>query len=251
MFTTNPFLALTEFMSPAIMQGYVVLMILVVAFGTLFDLLDGQKARFFMRERERSRAAAKRRLGGAEVAAISLRTLVRDIATFGEFSNPQRRYSHILMFYGFVLYLITTVTMIFGYPAEAETPTVLPVLWYVGCLMTLLGGYWFFFCLRVNVTHDGHSLWRLERADIFIVLLLASVTSALLFGLVQSVFNGAATKLFASLYILFTTLLFISVPWSKFAHMFYKPVVAFQKRLDEANGSSDLPRPADARQERT
>lgn len=48
-----------------------------------------------------------------------------------------------------------------------------------------------------------------------------------------------------SVYIFCTTILFAGVPWSKFAHMFYKPAAAFQKRVEAANGSSDLPRPAE------
>ena len=109
--------------------------------------------------------------------------------------------------------------------------------------MTLVGGYWFFFLLRVNVVHDGHSPWRLVRADLFIVSLLASVTFALLLEIAEMAQNAAATGVCAGIYIFFTTLLFVSVPWSKFAHMFYKPVVAFQRRVEEADGSSDLPTP--------
>ena len=48
------------------------------------------------------------------------------------------------------------------------------------------------------------------------------------------------------LYVIFTTILFSSVPWSKFAHMFFKPAAAFEKRLSAANGTrSNLPAPAD------
>jgi hypothetical protein len=242
-FTTNPFTPLTAFVSPDLMQGYVVLMVLAVVAGTLFDLLHGKKLKFFLQERQRTRAAAKQPLGAADKAAIAARTLVNDIATFGEFCNQQRRISHALMFYGFVLYLVTTVVMVFGYPADPHPPVVLPVLWNIGALMTLVGGYWFFFFLRVNVMHEGHPPWRLVRADLFIVALLASVTFALLFEWMAIAGNPTATKVFASLYVFFTTLLFVSVPWSKFAHMFYKPVVAFQKRVEEADGSSDLPTP--------
>ena len=40
--------------------------------------------------------------------------------------------------------------------------------------------------------------------------------------------------------------LFAGIPWSKFAHMFFKPAAAFQKRVGVANGSmNNLPRPAD------
>ncbi len=243
MFTTNPFVPLTEFVSPAVMQGYVVLMVLAVAVGTAFDLLHDKKIEFFQRDRKRRKAAAQRQLGGADMAAIAAKTLAHDVATFGEFCNRQRRISHVLMFYGFVLYLLTTVAMIFVYPADKSTPAVLPVLWNLGALMTLVGGYWFFFLLRVNVVHDGQPCWRLVRADLFIVTLLASVTFALLFELAATAGSAAATGLCAGLYIFFTTALFVSVPWSKFAHMFYKPVVAFQRRVEEADGSSDLPSP--------
>lgn len=250
MFTTNPFIPLTAFVSPAVVQGYIVLMVLAVAIGTVIDLLLEKKLKFFLQERKRAKAAAKQQLGAVNMAAIATRTLVNDIATFGEFCNRHRRISHVLMFYGFVLYLITTIVMVFVYPADSRTPVVLPILWNFGVLMTLVGGYWFFFFLRVNVTHDGHSPWRLVRADMFIVTLLASVTFALLLEVVEMAENTSATRVFASFYIVFTTLLFVSVPWSKFAHMFYKPVVAFQRRVEEADGSSDLPAPTTAGGER-
>jgi len=47
------------------------------------------------------------------------------------------------------------------------------------------------------------------------------------------------------LYIIATTALFGSVPWSKFAHMFFKPAAAFEKRISSANGfRSNLPPPS-------
>lgn len=246
----NPFTALAAFVPPAALQGYLVLMALAVAIGTLFDLLHDQKIKFFLQDRRRAKAAAKRQLSAADMAAIAAKTLVHDVATFGEFCNTQRRISHVLMFYGFVLYLITTVVMVCAYPADAQTPPALPVLWNLGAVMTLVGGYWFFFFLRVNVVHDGQPPWLLVRADLFIVTLLASVTFALIFELATLAQNAAATRVCAGLYLFFTTLLFVSVPWSKFAHMFYKPVVALQRRVEEADGSSDLPTPTTKGRER-
>lgn len=243
MFTTNPFSALSFFLSPAILQGYVILMVVAVVVGTAYDLLHDRKFEFFLRDRRQAKASAKRQLGTMELATITARTVANDIATFGEFCNRGRRISHALMFYGFVTYLVTTVVMVFGYPAGRDTPLVLPLLWNLGVVMTLVGGYWFFFFLRVNVVHDGHPPWRLQRADLFIVSLLASLTFALLLEFVELTGNTAAMELFAGIYFFFTTLLFAGVPWSKFAHMFYKPVVAFQKRREEADGSSDLPTP--------
>ena len=243
MFTTHPFAPLTAFVSPEFMQGYVVLMALAVVAGTLFDLLHERKLAFFLQERRRRRAAASRPLGAADKAAILARTVAKDIATFGEFCNRRRRISHALMFYGFVLYLVTTVVLVFAYPADPHPPAILPLLWNLGAAMTLAGGYWFFLLLRVNVVHDGDPPWRLTRADLFIVTLLASVTFALLLEWAAVTGSAGATRVFAVLYVGFTTLLFVTVPWSKFAHMFYKPAVAFQKRVEAADGSSDLPAP--------
>lgn len=250
MFTTNPFAFLTAFVPPAAMQTYVALMALAVVIGTAFDLLHENKARFFLQERKRTKAAAKQQLSAVNLAVIVAKTIATDIATFGEFCNKSRRISHALMFYGFVLYLSTTLVMVFAYPTNHYPPAVLPNLWHIGALMTLVGGYWFFFMLRVNVVHDGHPPWRLVRADLFIITLLASVTFALLFAWAAMADNMMATRGFAGLYILFTTLLCVSVPWSKFAHMFYKPIVAFQRRVEEADGSSGLPAPKSKGDER-
>ena len=241
MFTENPFIPLTDFLSPLFLQVYIVLMILAVVAGTAFDLYHKRSAQFFIQQRKQSRAAATRKLSGADMASIAARALAHDVATFGEFCNRNRRISHVLMFYGFVLYLVTTVVMVFAYPADPRTPVVLPVLWNLGALMVLVGGYWFFFFLRVNVVHDGQPPWRLVRADLFIVSLLASVTFALIFEIVALAENPPATRLFFGIYLFFTTLLFVSVPWSKFAHMFYKPVMAFERRVQQEDGSSDLP----------
>ncbi len=41
-----------------------------------------------------------------------------------------------------------------------------------------------------------------------------------------------------ALYILATTVLFGGVYWSKFAHMFFKPAAAFDKRVAEADGTN-------------
>jgi hypothetical protein len=241
MFTGNPFLPVSDFLPPHFMQIYIVLMILAVVAGTAFDLYHKRSAQFFLQERKQSRAAATRKLSGADLAAIAARTLAHDVSTFGEFCNRNRRISHVLMFYGFVLYLVTTVVMVFGYPADPGTPGILPLLWNIGAVMVLVGGYWFFFFLRVNVVHDGQPRWRLVRADLFIVALLASVSFALVYEFVAMAGNLTATRLFFGLYLLCTTALFVSVPWSKFAHMFYKPVMAFERRVQQEDGSSDLP----------
>jgi hypothetical protein len=245
MFTSNPFAELAIFLPPIAMQIYIALMIVAVALGTIADMLHKNSGKYFAQRLKNSQAAATRELSGADKASLAVKTIAIDVATAGEFCNLQRRISHVLMFYGFLFYVATTAVMIFGYPTHATpTPTVIPLLWNIGVIMILIGGYWFFFFLRVNVVQDGQPLFRLVLADLFIVSLLGSVTFAFIWEIVQTGDNLIATKIAFGLYILFTTLLFCSVRWSKLAHMFFKPVVAFQRRVEEASGASSLPAPA-------
>ena len=244
MFTNNPFAALTDFLPPLVMQVYIVLMALAVLAGTLFDVWHKGSAKFFARRREKSNAAAQRQLSGGETIALAVETIA-EAAVSGEFCKWPRRISHLLMMYGFFLYLISTIVMVFAYPGAARIPAILPALWTIGAWMILVGGLWFFFFLRVNVAYDGASPFHLGRADLFIGFLLASVAFALVWHYVQTTYaNPTATWILFGIYIFFTTLLFVTVPWSKFAHMFFKPTVAFQRRVEEVNGSSDLPSPS-------
>jgi hypothetical protein len=241
----NPFNSVTSFLPAGLMESYVILMVIAVVVGTLFDMWHKGSAKFFLQKRRESEAAATRLLGGANKASLAARTILKEVAAAGEFCNPKRRYSHLLLFYGFLLYLITTIVMVFCYPTLAmPTPFIVPLLWNIGALMVLVGGYWFFFLIRVDVAHEGHSPFRLVRADLFIVSLLASVTFALIWEIVQLAGNSVASEILFAIYIFFTTLLFVGVPWSKFAHMFYKPAAAFQRRVEEASGSSKLPKDA-------
>ena len=52
-------------------------------------------------------------------------------------------------------------------------PRILPLLWWIGGLMICLGGYWFWFFIRADVTAEGNSPLRIMRADLFILSLLA------------------------------------------------------------------------------
>jgi hypothetical protein len=150
--------------------------------------------------------------------------------------------------YGFIIYLVTTIMMVFCYPTTATpAPEIVPQLWWLGGLMVCLGGYWFWFFIRADVAAEGNSPFRLVRADLFVVSLLASATLGLLWAYVQTTGNTTWANVFLALYLLATTVLFGSIPWSKFSHMFFKPAAAFQKRVEQANGSrSNLPAPADS-----
>ena len=239
MFTYNPFSALTDFLSPAVIQGYVVLMILLVAAGTLFDMVHKGSAKYFFDNWRKSKSKGAKEVGGGELASIAVQTAVVDVLTSGEFCNMRRRIAHLLTMYGFLLYVFTTAIMVFYYPTPAvPTPAIVPQLWWIGGLMICLGGYWFWFFIRVDVAAEGNSPFRVMRADLFILSLLSSVTLGLIWAFLQAK-GSAATSVFFGLYVIATTVLFGSVTWSKFAHMFFKPAAAFEKRVSKANGTAE------------
>jgi hypothetical protein len=239
MFSSNPFAAISASISPGVVQTYVALMILLVVAGTLADVVHKGSARYFFENWRRARnTKGARALSGGERLAIAVRTGAVDVLTSGEFCNPRRRIAHLLTMYGFVLYVVTTAIMVFRYPTPATpTPALLPALWCVGALMVCAGGYWFWFFIRADVAAEGRSPWRVMHADLFILSLLASTTLGLVWAWLQAAGSGAAIAAFG-LYITATTVLFGSVPWSKFAHMFFKPAAAFEKRVAEADGTA-------------
>ena len=164
-----------------------------------------------------------------------MQTAVVDVLASGEFCNAKRRVAHLLAMYGFVLYIVATAIMVFGYPTRDSHAGIWPMLWWIGALMVLVGGYWFWFFIRVDVAAEGHSPFRVVQADLFILSLLASVT----LGLIWAAHGRRAVGVLFWLYLLATSGALLRVPWSKFAHMFFKPAAAFEKRVSKANGTAE------------
>ncbi len=234
MFSSNAFAAVSGSLPAGFMQWYVGLMIVAVIVGTVADMIHKGSAKYFFANARKTRAQGK----PVNKASIAVKTLAVDVLASGEFCNPRRRVAHLLTMYGFILYVVTTAVMVFVYPtAAAPTPALVPQLWWLGGLMVMVGGYWFWFFIRVDVAAEGSSPLRLMRADLFILSMLASVTAGLLWAWLQAS-GSAASWPFFGLYLLATTVLFGGVYWSKFAHMFFKPAAAFDKRLAEADGTN-------------
>jgi hypothetical protein len=234
MFAQNPFAVLNGALPPSAMQIYVALMALAVIVGTLLDMAHKGSAKYFFANARKARAQGK----PVDKASIAVKTLAVDVLASGEFCNPRRRLAHLLTMYGFILYLVATAILVYAYPTAATpAPALVPTLWWLGAAMVMFGGYWFWFFIRVDVAAEGSSPLRLMRADLFIVSLLASVTFGVLWAWLQTS-GSAASWLFFGLYMLATTVLFGGVYWSKFAHMFFKPAAAFDKRVAEADGTN-------------
>ncbi len=234
MFALNPFAALSGALPPNAMQIYIALMALAVIAGTLLDMSHKASAKYFFANWRKTRDKGT----PVDVASIAVKTVVVDVLASGEFCNQRRRVAHLLTMYGFILYLVTTAVMVFAYPTAATpTPALVAQIWWLGGLMVLAGGYWFWFFIRVDVAAEGGTPLRLMRADLFILSLLASVTLGLVWAGLQAQ-GSTASVIFFGLYIAATTVLFGGVYWSKFAHMFFKPAAAFEKRVSKANGTA-------------
>src|SRR6185437_15291028 len=153
-------------------------------------------------------------VGVGEMISIAVQTALVDVMTSGEFCTVRRRLAHLLGMYGFVIYVVTTA------------------------IMVCLGGYWFWFFIRVDVASEGNSPFRFVRADLFIVTLVLGTTFALIWAWLQEAGSTIWAALFLGLYLIDTTVLFASMPWSKLSHMFFKPAAALEKRVSMANGTA-------------
>lgn len=233
MFAQNPFAELSALIPATIMQGYVVAMFILVVGGTILDMIHKKNAAYFFANAKKAKEQATREVSSGTKMSLAVKTVANEVLTSGEFDNPQRRMSHLLTMYGFIIFLVTTVMMIFSPGAGGAT---VPMLWHLGALMVCVGGYWFWFFIRVDVSSEGNPWYRLVRADLFIVSLLLTTTFALIWS-----FTGASglKTLFFVAFIASSTTLFGSVYWSKFAHMFFKPAAAYQKKVTHADGSRE------------
>jgi len=246
----NPFATLSETIPPIIIQWFVIVMAILVVVGTLLDIIHKKNVKYFFENAKKAKLSAKKILSTSEKISVVSKTIVSDIATTSELGAGKRRMAHLLGMYGTILFWIASVIMIFCYTnPTSETPSAWPIIWHIGAIMTVLGGSWFWFFLRVDVYSEAQPWYRIIKADLFVLALVATS----LFGLVWSYLQSLNLndrwddKVFLVLFIVSNLVLFGGVYWSKFAHMFYKPGASIQKNLAEADGSRDnLPPPADA-----
>lgn len=238
MIGTNPFSELSGFIPPIAMQIYVVAMVLLVIGGTILDVIHKKSAKYFFENAKQAEKNAKRAVNGGQKFGLAVQTIAGEVLTSSEFAHKgeqQRRVSHLFTMYGFVIFVLSTAVLIFAYPTEPSAG-IWPLLWHLGALSLAFGGYWFWFFIRVDVSVEGNPWYRVVRADLFILSLLAMATFALLWSVTQGSTIG---WLFFLLFLAASTTLFSTVLWSKFAHMFFKPAAAYQKKVAEADGSNE------------
>ena len=249
MMTNNPFAVLAESVPSIFLQSFVIIMVAFVIIGTLIDIIHKKNVKYFFNNAKKAKLSATKVLSNGERVAVIAKTIATDIATTAELGAGKRRVAHVLGMYGTILFWVASAVMIFCYTSlDKATPDVWPIMWHVGAIMTCLGGYWFWLFLRVDVLAEAYPWYRIIKADLFVLALLACATFGLAWSYTQSLNLGNRwdDKVFLTLYIVSNIILFGGGYWSKFAHMCYKRGAAIQKNLAEADGSRDnLPPPAD------
>ena len=95
MFTSNPFAELSASIAPSVMQAYIVVMIILVAAGTVYDVLHKKSAKYFRANMKKSKAAGTA-VGGGELISIAIKTAVIVVAASGELCNQNRRIARLL-----------------------------------------------------------------------------------------------------------------------------------------------------------
>ena len=59
MFTINPFANLATSIPENVMQGYIILMVILVAGGTILDMIHKKSAKYFFENAEKAKKAAR------------------------------------------------------------------------------------------------------------------------------------------------------------------------------------------------
>ena len=238
MLETNPFSLLSEVVPTVVMQGFIIAMVILIAFGTIIQMIHHKNLTYFFNNAKKAKLQATREVGAAEKAKIIAKTTVYDIGTTSELGFGKRRLAHVLGMYGTIIFWIASAMLVFCYTgADKTSSTLWSMLWHVGAILTCVGGFWFWFFLRVDVSAEAHPWYRIIKADLFVLALLACSTFGLAWSYTQ--FNGQVglSFLFFSLFVVSNLILFGGVYWSKFSHMFYRPGAAIQKTLAEPDGS--------------
>ena len=237
---------LAEGISYADMQTYVIIMIALVVVMTVLDLLHKKSATYFFNAAKKadkdlvagdaSCSLGKEEdrlkiLSAGDKVTILASTIAVDVAVAGEFSNGLRRLVHILTMWGFIFFNGATAVIIFG----AQETQILAQVWNIGAIMLFIGTFWYWFGFKVDSQAEGHSWTRIIlKKDMFSLSLMATSVTALGWNI-----YGGGTGVWFILVLFATASLFGGVYWSKFSHMFFKPIAAYNKRIIKANGTNE------------
>ncbi len=219
------------------MQIFGIIMVLFVIAGMSYDFIGGKKLEYTIRD-------MKARGSGRFDLTAALSAIFIDISTSAQFAkcSVQRRASHILMMWGFIISIVILFVEVYfiHYAAVLSIYDPLQMLLMIAWIMLLAGAFWFL-PQRANVRVDGDPVYKLRRADIFVVNVI--VYAILGIALEAAIMSGSVILSEALLAAFMTaiTLLFALVPWTKFPHMFYKAGLIIQDKMEMGKVESRLP----------
>src|SRR5215475_13817243 len=90
MVVTNPFAQLSAVVPPFLMQAYVLAMVVLVALGTVYDVIHKGSARYFFENWRSTSRKGTRQVSGGEKVSLALATAAEALVS-GEFCNARRR----------------------------------------------------------------------------------------------------------------------------------------------------------------
>jgi hypothetical protein len=178
--------------------------------------------------------------------------LIRNIAFSGEIASctePSldrvRRVAHMLLFWGFIISALSMLSKALVYPTLNVYPLSNPfeVATNLGDVMLLAGGLLMLF-MRVNIRLERDSMMKSVRADMFIFSVMLAVVFQFILELADVSGSLIATEIALIFYLPVTAFPFLSMAWSKFPHIIYKPLYAMHREIDAAEGYSHLPSPS-------
>ena len=84
MMTVNPYTTLAESIPSVVIQGFVLIMLALIFFGTVIQMIHHKNITYFFNNAKKAKLSAERELGTGHKAAIIAKTVVHDIATTAE-----------------------------------------------------------------------------------------------------------------------------------------------------------------------
>ena len=111
MLNTNPFSILAETLSPFVMQSFIIAMIVLIALGTIIQMINHKNLTYFLDNAKKAKLQATRKIGTGERLSILAKTAAVDIGTTSELGFGQRRLSHVLGMYGTIIFWVSSATV--------------------------------------------------------------------------------------------------------------------------------------------
>ena len=77
MLSVNPFAILAETVSPLFMQSFVVLMVVLIAIGTLVDIIHKKNVKYFFENAKKAKLSATKNLSTGEKISVNTNDIIK------------------------------------------------------------------------------------------------------------------------------------------------------------------------------